>query len=144
DEIQKAEQLLKDMAKQEKDYPYDPNLRDAFGRGRNLQLGIPSGENSHRLYDVHPKLAKSVIKAHIAEKQSELVQANERARIGTFDSQGGQVITLGQIAYDAYCKARKYVSVSGERLPHFAEQSPELKAAWEAAAKAVARQISVN
>lgn len=53
-------------------------------------------------------------------------------------------MTLGQIAYDAYCKARNGVSVKGERLPHFSEQAPELKAAWEAAAQAVADSIQMQ
>lgn len=59
----------------------DPNPRDPFGRQRNLQLGIPSGEHSQRLFDVAPRLAISVIRAHIAEKQRELAEANEQARI---------------------------------------------------------------
>ena len=83
-EISAAEKLLSDMAELKNRYPDDPhaqNLKDAFGRGRKLQLGIPSGENSHRLVDVHPKLAESVITAHIANKKAELVEANEQARI---------------------------------------------------------------
>ena len=51
------------------------------------------------------------------------------------------MITLGQIAYDAYCKARSWKSVRGEPLPQFAEQTPELREAWEQAARAVAEQI---
>jgi hypothetical protein len=60
---------------------YEPLLRDAFGRTRQLQLGIPSGENGHRLFDVSPLLAESVIRAHIENKRAELIEANERARI---------------------------------------------------------------
>lgn len=59
----------------------DPNPRDAFGRLNNLQLGVPSGEGGHRLYDVAPKLALSVIRAHIAAKKAELASANEQARL---------------------------------------------------------------
>ena len=58
-----------------------PTLKDAFGRRRHLQLGIPSGENSHRLFDVPPPLAESVIRAHLAEQRKQLLLANERARI---------------------------------------------------------------
>ena len=83
-EIEAAEKLLKDMAdgmdKWEQD-KHAPTLKDAFGRRRQLQLGIPSGENGHRIYDVDPLLAQSVIRAHIGKKQAELVQANEQARI---------------------------------------------------------------
>lgn len=47
------------------------------------------------------------------------------------------MITLGKIAYDAYCEARGWKSVRGEPLPQFGEQSPELQEAWEKAADAV-------
>ena len=83
-EILAGEKLLEDMKKErsrtESD-KYAPVLKDAFGRVRQLQLGIPSGENSHRLFDVSPVLAESVIRAHIENKRAELVEANERARI---------------------------------------------------------------
>lgn len=45
--------------------------------------------------------------------------------------------TDGQIAYDAYKRARGGFAVNGDKLPAFREQSPELKKAWEAAASAV-------
>jgi hypothetical protein len=80
DEIQKAQKLIEDMEKVIKEYR-DPNPRDAFGRPRNLSLGVPSGENSQRLFDVQPKLAISIMKAHIAEKEAVLVAANERAKV---------------------------------------------------------------
>ncbi|MFA5754213.1 MAG: hypothetical protein WC905_02595 [Patescibacteria group bacterium] len=83
-EIEVAEKLLSEMSKirGREHIPDDaPTLKDAFGRREHLQLGIPSGENCHRLYKVAPKLAESVIRAHIAEKKEELASANERARI---------------------------------------------------------------
>lgn len=82
-EIEAGEKLLADMEKEQKfaENKYAPTLRDAFGRVRQLQLGIPSGENAHRLFDVSPILAESVIRAHIERKRAELVEANERARI---------------------------------------------------------------
>jgi len=83
-EIETAEKLLEDMAELKDRYRNDPHaqhLKDAFGRGRDLQLGIPSGENSHRLFKVAPRLAESIIYAHIASKKAELVEANEQARI---------------------------------------------------------------
>ncbi len=85
-EIAAAEKLIADM-KAERERPfadrdkYSATLKDAFGCRRQLQMGIPSGENSHRLFDVHPELAESVIRAHVAKKNVELVEANERARI---------------------------------------------------------------
>jgi len=83
-EIRTAEKLLDDMAKAAKEdhaNKYAENLQDAFGRRRQLQLGIPAGNDCHRLFDVSVTLAKTVIKAHIASKQAELVEANEQARI---------------------------------------------------------------
>lgn len=83
-EIGAAKKILSDMeeeAARHHDEQHPENLRDAFGRRRQLELGIPSGESSHRLFDVGSELAKSVIRAHIAEKQAALVAANEQARI---------------------------------------------------------------
>ena len=83
-EILAGEKLLEDMkaerARTHED-KYAATLRDYFGRVRQLSLGIPSGENAHRLFDVSPLLAESVIRAHIENKRAELVEANERARI---------------------------------------------------------------
>lgn len=83
-EILAGEKLLSDM-KAERERAgadkYAPTLRDGFGRVRQLQLGIPSGDNAHRLFDVSPVLAESVIRAHIENKRAELVEANELARI---------------------------------------------------------------
>ena len=87
-EIAAGEKLLEDMAKSEREYGGDvraETLKDAFGRRRQLQLGVPSGENCHRLLDVAPGLAKSVINAHIANKRAELAEANEQARIELMD-----------------------------------------------------------
>lgn len=79
DEIQKGEALLADLEKQLKDSEV-PLARDAFGRRRNLSLGIPSSSNGERIFDVHPALGMAVIKAHIAEKRSVLLALNETAR----------------------------------------------------------------
>lgn len=85
-EIEAGEKLLEDM-KAERERPFSdreklaPLLKDAFGHRKHLQLGIPLGENSHRLFDVSPALAESVIRAHIENKRAALVEANERARI---------------------------------------------------------------
>ena len=78
-EIRKAKDLLDELEDRLK-AGGDPNPRDANDR-RVLQLGIPSGDNGHRLYGVQPRLALSVIRAHIADQQAELVEANEQARI---------------------------------------------------------------
>lgn len=79
DEITKGEKLLADIKKQA-DRGEEMNLRDAFGRVRCLQLGVPSGENGHQLLDLQPSLAVEVIKAHVAQKKASLALINERAK----------------------------------------------------------------
>lgn len=83
-DIEAGQKLLDDMrAIREREGldKYAPTIKDAFGRPRHLQLGIPSGENAHRILDVSPSLAESVIRAHIERKRAELVECQERARI---------------------------------------------------------------
>ena len=53
--------------------------------------------------------------------------------------------TLGEIAYEAYCKSRKWITVAGDPFPCFGALKDLEQAeaeAWEAAAKAVAEEIS--
>ena len=83
-EIDTAEKLLKELEELRSEFEVDekaPTLSDAFGRRRHFEFGIPSGDNSHRLFEVSPSLAESVIRAHIENKKAELVEANEQARI---------------------------------------------------------------
>lgn len=81
-EIATAKQLLQDAKKElERDPKENPFPRDPFGHKRGLQLGVPLGENSQRLYDVPHGLALTMIRAHIAEQERALVEANEQARI---------------------------------------------------------------
>lgn len=50
---------------------------------------------------------------------------------------------LGKIAYEAYCAKTNWKSlVSGADLPQWGALKPEIKDAWEAAAIAVATEIS--
>lgn len=79
-EIAAAEKLLAD-AKQaiDRDEPTDP--RDVFGRRqRGCQLGIPSGENSHRLLNVPFSLAVPIIEAHIAGCRAKIAALTEKAK----------------------------------------------------------------
>ena len=81
-EIDAGRKLLEDAQKELTRNPdEDPFPKDPFGKKRGLQLGIPSGRDSTRLFDVAPRLAISVIRAHIAECEKNLVEANEQARI---------------------------------------------------------------
>lgn len=83
-EIDSATKLLAEMEEIKERTRVDdhaPTIKDAFGRRKHLQMGIPSGENCHQLFEVSPVLAESVIVAHIANKKAELAEANEAARI---------------------------------------------------------------
>ena len=79
DEIEKGEKLQDIIAKAISEHRV-PDLRDSFGRPRGLELGVPSGENGHRLLDVQPALALSVINAHIADKKAVLAALMAEAR----------------------------------------------------------------
>lgn len=78
DEIERAKRMLAELEEQRKRGD-EMNLRDAFGHRRALQLGVPSGDSSHRILDLQPSLAVEIIKAHIAQKRAALTVINERA-----------------------------------------------------------------
>ena len=53
--------------------------------------------------------------------------------------------TLGQLAYEGYCKATGNKSLaSGVTLPTWDQQDDKIKAAWEAAAEAVKKELIWN
>lgn len=80
-EIQTAEKLLADIVHAHENRE-QPDIRDAFGRLQGgLQLGVPSGNQGHRLFDVPWNLARPIIEAHIASKRAILSALNEKARI---------------------------------------------------------------
>lgn len=58
-----------------------PDIRDAFGRLQDgLQLGVPSGNSGHRLFNVPWTLARPVIEAHIASQRAVIAALSEKAR----------------------------------------------------------------
>ena len=57
------------------------SLKDDFGGDIRLQLGVPNGDNSHRLFYLSPDLALPVVVAHIANKRARLVELNQIARM---------------------------------------------------------------
>lgn len=62
-EIEAAEKLLADVRGS---ISREDDIRDAFGHRHDcLQLGVPSGENRRRLFDVPFTLAIPIIEAHI-------------------------------------------------------------------------------
>lgn len=83
-EIEAAEKLLIKVEETVKDFETDnslPSLKDISREARRFEFGVPSGENSHRLFGVSPTLAEAVIREHIDNKKEELLKANEQARI---------------------------------------------------------------
>ncbi len=79
-EIEVAEKLLADITESLSRREL-PDIRDAFGRRQGgLQLGVPSSENGHRLFNVEWSLAKPVIEAHIANQRAQVAALNEKAR----------------------------------------------------------------
>lgn len=78
-EVETAEKLLADL-KEARARHSAPDIRDAFGRLQNgLQLGVPSGENSHRLFNVPWTLAEPIIQAHIANQRAIIAALSEKA-----------------------------------------------------------------
>jgi len=58
-----------------------PDIRDAFGRPQGgLQLGVPSGDNGHRMFNVAWELAKPIIEAHVANARAKIAALSEKAR----------------------------------------------------------------
>lgn len=74
-EIEVAEKLLADVKETMEQSPFGKkaDLRDVFGRQHAaLELGVPSGDTSKRLFRLPYKLAVPVIQAHIAEAKARL------------------------------------------------------------------------
>lgn len=80
-EIETATKLLDEIRKAVSDRTA-PDIRDAFGRRQGgLQLGVPTGRDGHRLFDVPWSLAEPIIQAHIENQNARLRILTERARI---------------------------------------------------------------
>ena len=80
-EIETAEKLLGEI-EEAVSRREQPDIRDAFGRRQDgLQLGVPSGSNGHRLFNVPWTMARPVIEAHIANQRAIVTALNEKARV---------------------------------------------------------------
>jgi hypothetical protein len=78
-EIEASEKLIEDVAKAMDQFG-TTDLRDVFGRRVNgLQLGVPSGNNGHRLFDLPFSVAQPVIEAHIAQQRAVIAALTEKA-----------------------------------------------------------------
>lgn len=82
-EIEKGETIIKDMAETVKEdiEKKPPTLYDAFGENRGLQLGVPSGHDSHRIFGVPIDLGIKIIERHIEEKKRRLEELMAIAKI---------------------------------------------------------------
>ncbi len=80
-EIETSEDLLTKI-EQAQDGSSPKDIRDVFGRVQgNIEVGIPNGDSSKRIFRMQWKLAKPVIQAHIADCNAQLMALNEKASI---------------------------------------------------------------
>lgn len=80
-EVETAEKLLEEILEARSRHEA-PDIRDAFGRIQGgLQLGVPSGSGSLRLFNVPWEMCRPIIEAHIARQKSILATLTEKARI---------------------------------------------------------------
>lgn len=82
-EIEKANKLLEDLkeritADAERN---KPTLYNALGEKRGLMLGVPSGDNSHQLFNVSLDLSYKIIVEHIESQQKRLEELGTIAKI---------------------------------------------------------------
>ncbi len=52
--------------------------------------------------------------------------------------------TYGEIAYNAYGDERSWKTFSGDPMPNWEHQDPALQRAWEMAAVAIIRELTVK
>jgi hypothetical protein len=82
-EIEKSKKLIEDMAKvlSNDESKKAPTLDNAFGERRGLQMGVPSGNDSHYLYNVNIDLGVKIIEAHIKQNEERLIELMAIAKI---------------------------------------------------------------
>lgn len=86
-EIENAEKIMADLAESSKkslDEP--PSLINAFGERCGLQLGVPYGSDSHRIFGVNFEMSIKIIQQHIDEKNRRL---EELKAIATLELKAG-------------------------------------------------------
>lgn len=79
-EIEVGTKLLADIAETLKEGGHPTPIEEHGRYRRGYSLGVPHG-SGERVLNVSPRLAASVVEAHIAEKRCELVEATLAARI---------------------------------------------------------------
>jgi hypothetical protein len=79
-EIETAEKLLAEIT-ETRAGETAPDVRDVFGRRHDgLELGVPSGPTTKRMFNVPWSLAKPIIEAHIAHQRALIGLLTEKAR----------------------------------------------------------------
>lgn len=88
-EIENSKKLIEDMAQLLKDdeEKQNPTLYNAFGERKGLELGVPSGKGSHRIFNVSPLLAVKVIEDHISAQSKRLEELEAIAKIELYGKQ---------------------------------------------------------
>ena len=80
-EIERAQELL-DKVTESLGRREQPDIRDAFGRQHGgLQLGVPSGQSGHTLYNVPWNLCAPILRAHIQHHENRIEALTELARL---------------------------------------------------------------
>lgn len=81
-EVETGEKLLGDVRDAIDKFAHRPvDIRDAFGRTQHgLQLGVTSGENGHRLFNVPYDVAIPIIETHIAQQRAKIALLTLQAR----------------------------------------------------------------
>ncbi|ANC85441.1 MULTISPECIES: hypothetical protein [Sphingomonas] len=78
-EVETADKLLAELAEAKTRYKA-PDIRDAFGRQQDgLQLGVPSGDSSRRMYNVAWELAVPIVEAHRAASNAKIAALCQKA-----------------------------------------------------------------
>ena len=81
-EVETAEALLKQIEETRKNRRDDPDIRDPFGRQQDgLQLGVQTGDNGQRLFNVPWSMARPILETHIAQQRAIIATLSEKARI---------------------------------------------------------------
>lgn len=79
-EIDNAKKLLADIEEVNQKQAREQNPRDERGGLRGYEMGVPSGDYSHRIFQVRPDLGNMIILEHIKDKEKELVELEVLAR----------------------------------------------------------------
>lgn len=80
-EVEAAETLLAEIT-EAISKRQSPDIRDAFGRHCDgLELGVPTGRSSRRIFNVPWPMAKPIIETHIAQQRAVIAALSEKARI---------------------------------------------------------------